>query len=176
VRVAEVAVAIGRAMDLPYESLRTLARAGLLHDIGKIMIPDEVLLKPGPLDDAEWVIMKQHPSLGLDMVRKIGTLDREAKVLIAHHERWNGQGYPHGLVGEQIPLEARIISVADTFDALVSDRPYRRGLSRERALDILRSESGTHLYAPAVDAFLLNFDSGTFANLVNGIYRRDHAA
>jgi len=176
VRVAEVAVAIGREMGLSYERLRTLARSGLLHDVGKIMIPDAVLLKPGPLDDAEWEIMKQHPSLGLDILQKLGTLQREAEILIAHHERWNGQGYPRGLVGEEIPLEARIISVADTFDALVSDRPYRRGLPRSQALDILQSESGTHLYPPAVSAFMRIFDKGMLAQLVDGIYRRSDPA
>ncbi len=176
VRVAEVSVAIGREMGLPYPTLRVLARAGLLHDIGKIRIPDAVLLKPGPLDDAEWEVMKTHPQLGLDILERVGKLRREAEILIAHHERMNGSGYPRGLAGEAIPLEARIIAVADTFDALISDRPYRRGLPREKALAILQEESGTHLYPPAVQAFLRLVEAGRLPQPVDGIYRPDKAA
>lgn len=176
VRVAEVSVAIGREMGLPYPALRVLARAGLLHDIGKIRIPDAVLLKPGPLDAAEWEIMKAHPQLGLDILERVGKLRREAEILIAHHERLNGTGYPRGLSGEAIPLEARIISVADTFDALISDRPYRRGLPREKALAILQEESGMHLDPQAVQAFLRLIEAGLLPQPVDGIYRPDKAA
>jgi len=153
-RVAEWAVRIGREMSLPRPTLRTLARAGLLHDVGKIGIPDAVLAKPGPLDDAEWKVIKRHPDLGVEILSRLGTLRREAAIVHAHHERMDGSGYPRALHGEQIPLEARIIAVADTFDVLTSDRPYRKAHTRPAAVKVLLEESGTRLYEPAVTALL----------------------
>jgi len=153
-RVAEWAVRIGREMGLPRPTLRILARAGLLHDVGKIGIPDAVLAKPGPLDDAEWKVIKQHPDLGVEILSRLGTLRREAAIVHAHHERMDGSGYPRALHGEQIPLEARIIAVADTFDVLTSDRPYRKAHPRPAAVKVLLEESGTRLYEPAVAALL----------------------
>jgi HD-GYP domain-containing protein (c-di-GMP phosphodiesterase class II) len=153
-RVAELAVRIGRAMELPTDTLRTLARAGLLHDVGKIGIPDAILNKPGPLDADEWTTIKRHPEMGHDILARLPSLQREAQIVIAHHERVDGSGYPRALRGEQIPLEARILAVADTYDVLISDRPYREAFDRERALRILREESGTHLWEPAVRALM----------------------
>jgi HD-GYP domain-containing protein (c-di-GMP phosphodiesterase class II) len=153
-RVAELAVRIGRAMELPTDALRTLARAGLLHDVGKIGIPDAVLNKPGPLDAAEWAVIKRHPELGQEILLRVPSLHREAEIVIAHHERIDGSGYPRGLRGEAIPLEARILAVADTYDVLISNRPYRQAFDTERAVRILREESGTHLWEPAVRALL----------------------
>ena len=153
-RVAELAVRIGRAMELPTDALRTLARAGLLHDVGKIGIPDAVLNKPGPLDAAEWAVIKRHPELGQEILLRVPSLHREAEIVIAHHERIDGSGYPRGLRGEAIPLEARILAVADTYDVLISNRPYRQAFDAERAIRILREESGTHLWEPAVHALL----------------------
>jgi putative nucleotidyltransferase with HDIG domain len=151
-RVAELAVQIGRAMELPNETLRTLARAGLLHDVGKIGIPDSILSKPGSLEPGEWTIIKKHPELGHEILSRVDRLRREAQIVVAHHERLDGSGYPRGLRGQQIPLEARILAVADTYDVLVSDRPYRKAFDRERAYRILREECGTHLWEPAVRA------------------------
>jgi putative nucleotidyltransferase with HDIG domain len=153
-RVAEYALQIGRAMDLPNETLRTLARAGLLHDVGKIGIPDSILSKPGALDAGEWTIIKRHPELGHAILTKVERLKHEAEIIVAHHERLDGSGYPRGLRGEQIPLESRILAVADTYDVLVSDRPYRKAFDRERAIKILLEECGTHLWEPAVRALL----------------------
>ena len=153
-RVAELALQIGRAMELPNETLRTLARAGLLHDVGKIGIPDSILSKPGALEPDEWVVIKRHPELGHAILSRVDRLRREAAIVIAHHERLDGSGYPRGLRGEEIPLEARILAVADTYDVLVSDRPYRKAFGRERAIRILLEECGTHLWEPAVRALL----------------------
>ena len=153
-RVAELAVQIGRAMDLPNDTLRTLARAGLLHDVGKIGIPDSILSKPGSLSPDEWMVIKRHPEMGHAILDRVERLRREAEIVVAHHERIDGSGYPRGLRGDQIPLEARILAVADTYDVLVSDRPYRKAFGRARAVTILREESGTHLWEPAVRALL----------------------
>ena len=152
VRVAELTVGIARQLGMPAPALRYMARAGLLHDIGKLHIPDSILLKPGPLDDDEWVVMKRHPEMGLDILRRMGKFEKESEVVIAHHERIDGSGYPHQLKGDDIPIGARILAVADTYDVLVSDRPYRRARTREEAIQILDEESGPHLWSPAVDA------------------------
>ena len=176
VRVAEVGVAIGREMGMPHQTLRVLARAGLLHDIGKLGIPDAIYLKPGPLTPEEWEIMKQHPHLGLDILARVGKLRHEAEVLSAHHERMDGRGYPRGLAGEAIPLEARILAVADVFDALVSDRPYRQGMPREEAMRIIAESTGSHLYPPAVAALQRILASDSLPEPVGGVYRQLAAA
>jgi putative nucleotidyltransferase with HDIG domain len=152
IRVAELTVGIARELGMPAPMLRYLARAGLLHDIGKLHIPDAILLKPGPLDDDEWKVMKTHPELGLDILQRMGKFERESEVVLSHHERIDGSGYPQGLKGDAIPLGARILAVADTYDVLVSDRPYRKARTRDEAQRILDEESGPHLWTPAVDA------------------------
>jgi HD-GYP domain-containing protein (c-di-GMP phosphodiesterase class II) len=154
VRVAELAVMIGRELDLPNDTLRLLARSGLLHDVGKIGIPDAILSKPGPLTPDEWTTIKLHPQKGHQILMRINRLGRESEIVIAHHERIDGTGYPRGLRGEEIPLEARIVAVADTYDVLVSNRPYRKARGQEQAIRTLREESGTHLWPPAVEALL----------------------
>jgi putative nucleotidyltransferase with HDIG domain len=151
-RVAELTVAIARELGMPAPVLRQLARAGLLHDIGKLHIPDSILLKPGPLDDQEWQVMRRHPQMGLDILRRLGKFEQEAEMVLAHHERQDGSGYPLGLRGDEILVGARILAVADTYDVLVSDRPYRKARTRLEALVILEEESEAHLWPPAVAA------------------------
>lgn len=125
-----------------------------LHDIGKVGIPERVLGKPGPLDDDEWTIMRSHPAIGAQIVEPIRFLGDAVEIVRTHHEWFDGTGYPRGLRGEEIPLAARIFSIADSFDAMTSDRPYRRALTLERALDEIRTGAGTQFDPQVVDAFL----------------------
>ena len=139
---------------MPEHEQETLARAGLLHDVGKLGIPAEILLKDGPLNDAEWDVMRTHPELGLAILGATGRFTRELLAVLYHHERMDGAGYPHGLALAEIPIEARIVAVADTFDVLTSDRPYRQAFSYSEAVARLQQEAGAHL-DPAVVAALL---------------------
>lgn len=124
---------IGQAAGLSSEDLATLERAGLLHDIGKIGVPESVLLKPGALSDIEFELIKQHPDAGARILEAIPFLDTVVPVVRFHHERWDGKGYPTGLAGEEIPYLARVLAVADAFDAMTTDRPYRKAMSAEDA-------------------------------------------
>lgn len=126
----------------------------LLHDVGKIAIPDAVLKKEGPLDEEEWEIMRSHAEMGRRILQDIPFLAGAREIVYAHHERWDGRGYPRGLAGEDIPLGARIFSIADSFDAMRSDRPYRKALPIEVARSEIRNGSGTQFWPPAVEAFL----------------------
>lgn len=152
-RVAEVAVRIGQEMKLSAERLRVLARAGLLHDIGKLGTPDAILLKPGPLTDEEWHVMRRHPELGHDIVMRAGSLEQESRLVRMHHERLDGKGYLAGLAGDEIPLDARILTVADVYDSLITDRPYRKRYPPDRAMRVLREEAGDHLDPDVVEAW-----------------------
>jgi HD-GYP domain-containing protein (c-di-GMP phosphodiesterase class II) len=171
-RVAQLSIAIGREMGLPAAGLRVLARAALLHDVGKLGISDAILLKPGALTASEWEVMKQHPLLGLDVLSRAGSLRREAQIIAAHHERVDGGGYPRGLVGDEIPLEARIIAVADSYDVITSGRPYREARPPAEATRILAEEAGRHYYRPAVEALLAALSRGDLAPTT----RREEAA
>jgi len=136
------------------DELRVIARGAFLHDIGKIATPDAILLKPGRLDPDETAIMRQHCERGYEMVRKIPFLSDAAEIVYAHQERFDGSGYPRGLRGEQIPLGARIFAVADTLDAMTSDRPYRKGASIEAATAEIVRCSGTQFDPEIVEVFL----------------------
>lgn len=131
-----------------------------LHDIGKVGIPEAILCKPGPLDDAEWDTMRAHPAIGARIVEPIRFLADAVEIVRSHHERWDGRGYPSGLAGEDIPLAARVFAVADSFDAMTSDRPYRRALSLERAVEEVRAGAGTQFDPVVVRAFLELVDEG----------------
>jgi len=153
-RVGFYAMKIGEALGLDEEMLRILNDAGVLHDIGKIGIKDEILLKPTQLTSEETKVMQQHPVIGEAIVKPVRSLQKVVLLVRHHHERYDGAGYPSGLTGEAIPLGARILSVADTYDSMVTDRPYRRRLSVEDAKAELKRGAG-HAYDPAaVDAFL----------------------
>jgi HD-GYP domain-containing protein (c-di-GMP phosphodiesterase class II) len=133
-----------------------------LHDIGKLAIPDRILLKPGPLLDHEWQVMRRHARIGYELVKSISFLAGAAEIVLTHHERFNGSGYPQGLRAEEIPLGARIFAVADTLDAMTSDRPYRAALPLQAARDVIERGSGT-LFDPLVAAAFLRVPNETWS-------------
>jgi len=153
-RVTEMTVRLCRHLGVPPEQLVEVRRGALLHDIGKMGIPDAVLLKPGPLTDEEWVLMRQHPDHAVSLLAPIRFLRSALEIPRCHHEKWEGSGYPIGLKGEAIPLTARAFAVVDVYDALTSDRPYRQAWSSERALAHLQSEAGAHFDPEVVRVFL----------------------
>jgi putative nucleotidyltransferase with HDIG domain len=153
-RVAEMTVNLARALGLSERDLVQVRWGGLLHDIGKMGVPDNILLKPGPLTDEEWVIMKRHPGLAFEMLSPINYLQAALDIPYCHHEKWDGSGYPRGLKGEEIPLAARIFAVVDVWDALTSDRPYRKAWSKEKVLEYLEGESGRHFDPQVLKAFI----------------------
>ncbi|MGH7764384.1 MAG: HD-GYP domain-containing protein [Candidatus Dormibacteraceae bacterium] len=157
-RVARLCIHIGRQLSMSAAELRVLARAGLLHDIGKLRIPDAVLGKHTALDESEWTLMRCHPEMGLNLLDRAGQSSREVVAVLYHHERLDGSGYPYGLTSEAIPLEARIVAVADTYDALTSDRPYRKACSQNQARQVLREEAGSRLDGKAVAALCAALD------------------
>ena len=156
-RVTEVTLRLARAMGMNEETLVHVRRGALLHDIGKVGIPDAILLKPGPLDDAEWTIMRQHPVLAFQLLAPIAFLRPALDIPYCHHEKWDGSGYPRRLKGEEIPLMARIFAVIDVWDALSSDRPYRPAWDKERVIANLREGAGTH-FDPQVIAIFLGME------------------
>ena len=158
-RVARLCVHIGRQMSMSAAELRVLARAGLMHDIGKLGIPESVLEKHSPLDESEWILMRTHPEMGLNLLDRAGQSSREVLAVLYHHERLDGSGYPYGLKAESIPIEARIVAVADTYDALTSDRPYRHACSQFEARRVLIEEAGSRLDSRAVSALFDALDS-----------------
>jgi HD-GYP domain-containing protein (c-di-GMP phosphodiesterase class II) len=139
---------------LPSGDLEAIGYAGLLHDIGKIGIPDAVLCKPGPLTVHEWSLMKDHPRIGASIVGNIPYLEIVKNLIISHHERYDGKGYPRGIGGEDIPVGARLLSVADAFDTMVTNRAYRAAISVDKAIEELRRCAGTQFCPRAVEAFV----------------------
>ena len=157
-RVARLCVRIGRELSMSAHELRVLARAGLMHDIGKLGIPPDVLGKDSPLDEAEWTLMRAHPEMGLTLLDRAGQSSREVLAVLYHHERLDGSGYPYGLRAEGIPIEARIVAVADTYDALTSDRPYRQAIGDAEARRVLIEEARSRLDPRAVSALFAVLD------------------
>ncbi len=148
--VAGMAERVALRMGLAGTEVRDVRYAAMLHDIGKIAVPSEILLKPGPLNDEEWVIMRSHAAVGGELVSRIDAFAHLAPAVRASHERWDGGGYPDGLAGEEIPLAARIIAACDTYDAIITDRPYRPGRTSGEALAELARVAGTQLDERAV--------------------------
>jgi HD-GYP domain-containing protein (c-di-GMP phosphodiesterase class II) len=152
--VVDMTLCIARKLGLAEEEIANIKRGALLHDIGKMGIPDNILHKPGKLTDKEWEIMRRHPRYAFDMLSPVDYLRPALAIPYSHHEKWDGSGYPHGLREEEIPLAARIFAIVDVFDALTSNRPYRKAWSREKALDHIEQESGKHFDPQIVDIFL----------------------
>jgi putative nucleotidyltransferase with HDIG domain len=153
-RVSLYAIALAKALGIRGEELKSIEWGSLLHDVGKMVVPDEILRKMGPLTDDEWHIMKQHPTWGFDMLAEVSFLQPAAlDIIYSHHERWDGKGYPRGLAGAAVPLAARIFAVVDTYDAITSDRPYRRARSYQVAVHELQRVAGQQLDPKIVEAF-----------------------
>jgi len=153
-RVTDISLQLGRALGCSQEEMDILNFAGPLHDIGKIGIPDSILLKPGALTDSEYEKIKEHPELGADIVGKLGMWGREQEIIRCHHERYDGTGYPAGLKQDEIPLLSRILSVADAYDAMASDRAYRKRMEVEKVLGIIRGAASTQFDPQVVEALL----------------------
>jgi putative nucleotidyltransferase with HDIG domain len=153
-RVVEYTLRLARQMGLDEGAMTEIRRGALLHDVGKIGVPDRILLKPGPLDVDERKEIQKHPQNGYEMLLGIPHLAEAIQVVLAHHEKWDGNGYPLGLKTDTIPLGARLFAIADVYDALTSDRPYRKQMTYEAARDIITKDAGTHFDPAAVDAFL----------------------
>ena len=153
-RVTKLSMSIGEKVGLDEEEIRYLCYGALLHDIGKMGVPDEVLNKPGALTSEERKIIEHHPTYAYEMLKDIGYLQSAISIPYSHHENWDGTGYPQGLLGDEIPLSARIFSIADNWDALTSDRPYRKAWSREKTLKYIQEESGKKFDPNIVETFL----------------------
>lgn len=160
IRMSKISEVLARAVGMSDETCNLLLNASPMHDIGKIGIPDQILLKPGKFEAEEWEIMKKHAQIGADILSGDNSelIQMAYEIALTHHEKWNGSGYPNGLSGEKIPLVGRITALADVFDALVSVRPYKKAWSNEDALELIRSESGEHFDPKLVELFFENLD------------------
>jgi HD-GYP domain-containing protein (c-di-GMP phosphodiesterase class II) len=156
-RVVDLTMQLAKRMGIRNQELPPIRWGALLHDIGKMGIPDSILQKPGPLTDEEWVLMKNHPIFAYDLLMPIDYLRPALDIPYCHHERWDGSGYPRGLKGEQIPLAARIFAVVDVWDALTSDRPYRKAWGEEQTIEYIQAQAGSHFDPQVVKVF---FDTG----------------
>jgi HD-GYP domain-containing protein (c-di-GMP phosphodiesterase class II) len=157
-RVTRMAVRLARRMGVDAETVEMIKRGSIIHDIGKLGIPGEILAKAGPLTDREWRIVRRHPDSAGEMLQSVPYLQSALDIPCSHHERWDGSGYPQGLKGSQIPLAARIFAVVDVWDALVSDRVYKTAWSREEARRYLAAQSGIEFDPDVVEAFLTLLD------------------
>ncbi|MBC7320864.1 HD-GYP domain-containing protein [bacterium] len=153
-RVVELTLKLARRFGIKEEDIVHVRRGSFLHDIGKLSIPDSVLLKPDKLNEEEWEVIKKHPEFAYNALSMIEYLQPALSIPYCHHEKWDGTGYPRGLKGEEIPLPARIFAVVDVWDALTSDRPYRPAWSKEEALKYIKEQAGKHFDPKIVEIFL----------------------
>ncbi|HKI54759.1 MAG TPA: HD domain-containing phosphohydrolase [Anaerolineales bacterium] len=153
-RVTEITINLARAYGLNDNELLQVRRGALLHDMGKMGIPDAILHKAGALNDEEWIIMRKHPQFAFEMLNTVEYLKPALDIPYCHHEKWDGSGYPRGLKGEEIPIVARLFAIVDVWDALTSDRPYRAAWKKEDALAYIKDQSGKHFDPKVVDLFL----------------------
>lgn len=158
-RVAEMAYILGRILGISEEELELIYIAGDLHDIGKIGVPDIILNKPDKLENDEWMVMKKHSDIGYNILSKSNAFEEISKIVLHHHERWDGHGYPEGLKEEEIPLASRILAVCDSVDAMKSDRPYRKSISDEICKNEIRKNMGIMYDSKIADCMLQNWDS-----------------
>ena len=160
IRMSRYSALIAEKLDLPAKEVQNILYAAPMHDVGKIGIPDSILMKPGKLTDEEFGIMKTHSIIGANILAysKAEVLKLAEQIAISHHEKWNGKGYPQGLAGDNIPLAARIVGLVDVFDALTSKRPHKDPFPVEVALDIIKKDRGEHFDPDVVDVFLENID------------------
>ena len=159
-RVGLCSEIVAAKIGLSPGEVETIRHAAQLHDVGKIGIPDHLLLKPGPLDDDEWVIIRSHAAMGAQILTQSTSpvMQMGEKIALAHHEKWDGSGYPNGIAGDLIPLEARICAVVDVYDAITMDRPYRPAFSKDHALEMMRKIDGSHFDPEVLNAFLESLD------------------
>ncbi len=153
-RVAEYAEKLSDKMKLGYKRIETLKTAALLHDVGKIGIMDNILNKPGKLTDEEFEVIKKHPEIGVEILSSVDFLKEIREIILNHHEKYDGTGYPSGLKGDEVPIEAYILSIADAFDAMTSDRSYRKGMTVEKAINIIEKDAGTHFHPLVAEQFI----------------------
>jgi len=153
-RVAEMVIKLAHAFDLPEDELLHIRRGCLLHDVGKLSVPEHILLKPSGLTEGEWARMRTHPQYAHALLKPITLLAPALDIPYCHHEKWDGTGYPRGLIGNEIPLTARLFAIVDVWDVLTSDRPYRSAWSEKETLIYIRGQSGKHFDPYVVEAFL----------------------
>lgn len=160
IRVASLAIRLARTLGLDGDALKNIRRGALLHDIGKIVIPDEILYKPSSLSESEWKIMQLHPRIVKDLLKDFNIPDEVLEIPCSHHEKWDGSGYPLGIRKEEIPLSARIFSIVDVWDAMLVDRPYRKRFERDQVIGYIQSEQGKHFDPRVTEIFLQMVTTG----------------
>ena len=164
-RVADMAYKLGEGLGMTTEELELIHIAGDLHDIGKIGVPDNILNKPDSLEVGEWELMKNHPYIGYNILSKTSTFEDISRIVLYHHERWDGKGYPKGLKEEEIPFASRILAVCDSIDAMKSDRPYRKSISDELCKDEIKKNKGIMYDSKIAECMLNNWNK-----IVNELY------